>query len=140
MKSQYNNNYSDQSQQEQTARWTSHFLVTCSKRGKNRFCFSLVEKLAPNSHKPTTKRSNRNRIIRCNSYSKSAPCIRSCMHCMGLITNVWYWTCWTVATSLDFVIDFLIVLIWIIQIKTIRKSIKNKRMQLFGKFSIKHYK
>jgi len=83
-KNQNQSSYSDQSQQEQTARWTNHnsqqLPVTRSKRGKNHeYMVWLV--LVLNLHwlknwresfKPITKRSNRNQIITFDSHLKTA--------------------------------------------------------------------
>ena len=74
-KNQNQSNYSDQSQQEQTALWTNHnsqqLSATRSKRGKNhaymvRFVLVLLLigwKTGRDSFKRITKRSNRNGVI-----------------------------------------------------------------------------
>ena len=86
-KNQNQSNYSDQSQQEEAARWTNHnsqqLAVTCRNsleaREKSRvhgaigFCFdSHWLKNWRVSFKPITKRSNRNHVITFDSYLKTA--------------------------------------------------------------------
>ena len=77
------NNYCDQSQQEQTARWTNHNSwqspVTRSKRGKNHaymvrmvLVLLLIDWKPGTSLKPITKRSNRNHVITFDSHLKIA--------------------------------------------------------------------
>ena len=83
-KNQNQSNYSDQSQQEQTAPWTNHnsyqLPVTRSKRGKNHaYMVRLVLVLLlidwknwRDSFKAITKRSNRNPVITFDSHLKTA--------------------------------------------------------------------
>ena len=86
-KSQNQSNYSDQSQQEQAARWTNHkFLaITCNSleaREKSRvhgavgFGFGFDSHWLKNwreSLKPITKHSNRNHVITFDRHLKTAP-------------------------------------------------------------------
>ena len=81
-KHQNQSNYSDQSQQEQAARWTNHnseqLSVTCSKRGKNHAYMArlvlvliLIGWITGASLAPITKRSNRNHVITFDSHLKT---------------------------------------------------------------------
>ena len=84
-KNQCQGDYSNQSQQQQTARWTNQYYsqlsIICWKRGKNRpYMVGLVLVLllicwknGPREiFKPITKRSYRNRVIRFDSHLKTA--------------------------------------------------------------------
>ena len=83
LKNQNQSNYSDQLQQERTARWTNHnserWSVTRAKRGKNHaYIVRLVLVLLLWSFKPITKRSNRDHVLTFDSHLKNAlwPCIQ----------------------------------------------------------------
>ena len=89
VENQNQSNYSDQSQQEQTARWANQkFLaITCNSlkgRKKSRvhgaIGFGFASHWLKNwckSFKPITKRRNRNHVITFDSHLKTALCIVS---------------------------------------------------------------
>ena len=82
-KNQHQSNYSDQSQQEQTAPWTNQFLaITCNSleaREKSRVHVAIGFGFASHwlknwrdSFKPIAKPSNRNHVITFDSHLKTA--------------------------------------------------------------------